>query len=186
MKVLSARFGVISALVVLAISTRFIPHPPNFTALTAVALFSGACFDRKYLAFVVPFAAMFLSDLFLELTTGWGFHANMFSVYLSFGLIALIGSKFNRSQKVGPLSISVLASAMIFFVLTNFSVWMTGSFYPHSLAGLMACYVAAIPFAINQIAGDVFFTSALFCSWWVAQISSPPLRAQHPVEIKGI
>ena len=178
MKFISARLGVMSALVLLAVMSRFLPHPPNFTALSAVALFSGACFDRKHLAFIVPFAAMFLSDAILEITTGWGFHSNMLAVYASFGLIVLLSQKINRSRRFNTIAASVPASTAIFFIITNFSVWATGAFYPHTAEGLVACYVAAIPFALNQLAGDAFFTGALFGVWSLAKMAYPVLRPQ--------
>ena len=178
MKFISARLGVMSALVLLAVMSRFLPHPPNFTALSAVALFSGASFDKKHFAFIIPFTAMLLSDVILEITTGWGFHANMFSVYASFGLIVLLSQKINRSHRVNTIAATVPAATAIFFIITNFSVWATGSFYPYTLEGLVACYVAAIPFALNQLVGDVFFTAALFGVWSLAKMASPALRPQ--------
>ena len=165
-----------SALVFLGIMSRFLPHPPNFTAIAAVGLFAGACFDRKHFAFIIPFAAMFLSDVILEVTTGWGFHSNMLSVYASFALIVFMSQKFNRDHKVSTIAATVPASTAIFFVLTNFSVWATGAFYPHTIEGLVACYVAAIPFALNQLAGDAFFATTLFSLWALAKMASPALR----------
>ena len=55
-----------------------------------------------------------------------------------------------------------MASSVLFFVVTNFGMWLSSGIYPRNLAGLQACYVAAIPFLQNTVAGDLFYAALLF------------------------
>jgi hypothetical protein len=145
-------------LVVLAAAlTRLIPHPPNMTAIAAIALFGGAYFSDKWLAFLVPLTALFVSDLALG-----GFYRGMEVVYLSFALIVCIGLWLQKRRTVLPVAGAALASSVLFFVLTNFGVWASSGFYPATLDGLIACYTAALPFFTNTVMGDLFYTALLF------------------------
>src|SRR3972149_5332484 len=135
---------------------RLIPHPPNFTAVGAIALFGGAYFSEKKFAFLVPMFAMLLSDLII------GFHNGMFSVYLSFILIVGIGIVLSQTIKfINVITASLLAS-VLFFVLTNFQMWIQSPLYAKNISGLIACYIAAIPFFHYTVLGDLFFVGALF------------------------
>ena len=143
---------VIFLLIVFATLTRLFPHPPNMTPITGIALFSAMSFTNKKLAFIIPLICMFLSDIFL------GFHFISLFVYLSFFMISLMGLKFKT------ISIkNILMSSTLFFLITNFGVWLIG--YPHTLSGLINCYTLAIPFFGNTILGDLIFTNALFYSF---------------------
>ncbi len=142
--------------VLLAALSRLLPHPANFTPIAAMALFSGVYLERR-LAFIVPLAAMVLSDYFL------GFYSEMIWVYGSFLLIAVIGLWLKNHKK--PLFIlgGTLTGSILFFVVTNFGVWaLPASMYPKSFAGLIECYTAAIPFFRGTVEGDVFFVAVLF------------------------
>jgi hypothetical protein len=142
--------------VLLAALSRLLPHPANFTPIAAIALFGGVYLERR-LAFVVPVAAMLLSDYFL------GFYIEMLWVYGSFLLIAVIGLWLKNHKK--PLYIlgGTLTGSILFFVVTNFGVWaVPASMYPKSFAGLVECYTAAIPFFRGTVEGDVFFVAVLF------------------------
>jgi hypothetical protein len=136
--------------------SRLAPHPPNMASVTAVALFGGAYFSDKRIAFLVPLAALFLSDLIL------GFYHHMEVVYLSFALIVCIGLWLQRNRSAPTIAGAALASSTIFFLLTNFGVWAFGSLYPRTLDGLIACYMAAIPFFGNTLQGDLLYTVVLF------------------------
>lgn len=169
-----ARLWLITGLVFGAALLRLLPHPPNFTPLGALALFAGARYGRKSLAFVLPIAAMLLSDSILQLTTGWGFHATLPVVYLAFVLTVPVGFLIRR-KGIGAGSVvggSIVASS-IFFVLTNLAVWATSGMYPLSLSGLVICFVAAIPFFGNTLAGDLFFSGVLFGTFALAERRIP-------------
>lgn len=150
-----SRFWILFGMIVVAAITRLIPHPPNMTAMTAMALFGGAHFEKKHWSFMVPFAALFLSDLIL------GLHDQMLFVYLSFALIVALGFWVNRKKVVSVLGTSLLASTL-FFITTNFAVWLLGSFYSKDLSGLISCYTMALPFFENALLGDLFYTGVLF------------------------
>jgi hypothetical protein len=156
MTMLKPRNEVLIMLILAAALTRLIPHPFNFTSVGAVALFSGAYLGDKRAAFLVPLAAMLLSDLIL------GFYAHMEWVYGSFALIVCIGLSLRSRRRAGWIAGGCLAGSALFFVITNFGVWALGSLYPKSLAGLMACYAAAIPFFGNTVLGDGFYSLMLF------------------------
>jgi ABC-type proline/glycine betaine transport system permease subunit len=152
---LSTREKLLIAFVLIAILSRLIPHLPNFTAVTATALFAGRHFKNKILAFVAPLAVMILSDLIL------GFYTISWFVYASFAAVVFLGQ---WSQKMNVLI--VLSSSLTFFVISNFGVWLLG--YPLTLEGFIACYTAAIPFFRNAILGDLFYAAILYYSFkWV-------------------
>jgi hypothetical protein len=136
------------------ILSRLLPHPPNFVPITAIALFAGSRFNKKT-AFVIPFIIMFLTDLIL------GFHSTMLFIYGSFLLTTILGfnlKKFNLFS----LGKYTLISSILFFVITNFGVWMFFDMYPKTLMGLANCYVMAIPFFKNSLLGDLFYSGVIF------------------------
>ena len=139
---------IVLSLLVLAVITRLLPHPPNVTPIAAIALFGGCNINDKNLAFVLPLLCMFLTDLFL------GFHMIMPFVYLSFMCISYIGI---NSEKI--TNGTIFGSSLLFFLVTNFGVWFFG--YPNTLAGLVSCYTLALPFFVNTIIGDLVFTHSL-------------------------
>ena len=150
------RLTTLVTMIVAAAATRLIPHPPNLTSVTALALFGGACFYSRSLAFVVPLTALLISDSIL------GFYQHMEVTYLSFVLIVCIGFQLQQRRTAPRIAGAALLSAVVFFVVTNFGVWAFDSLYPKTLSGLIACYVAAIPFFRNTLLGDLLFTAILF------------------------
>jgi hypothetical protein len=170
MDMLKPRLIVLITIVLIAAASRLIPHPPNLTSITAVALFGGAYFSDRRLAFLVPLAALFLSDLIL------GFYSHMEVVYLSFALIVCVGLWLQKRRSVFYITGAAVVSSALFFLLTNFGVWAFESLYPKTLEGLLACYVAAIPFFQNTLQGDLFFTAVLFGGFTLLERSFPKLR----------
>jgi hypothetical protein len=166
---LSPRFLVLAGLILAAAFTRLIPHPPNFTAIGAMALFGGVYFSRKSLAFAVPLIAMFLSDIII------GFHPGMYAVYLSFILIVMIGISLSNKRKVGNIFLASVSASVLFFIITNFALWLTGTLYPKTAAGLAACFTAAIPFFHHTLFGDLFFVGILFGAFKLAKVKFPQL-----------
>ncbi len=144
-------------LIFIAATTRLFPHPFNFTAIGAMALFSGANFKNKTFALLLPFIAMFLSDIVL------GFHFSMAAVYACIGFTVWLGMKSSSNQNVLRLAASSLISSLVFFLITNLPFWYYDiKLYPMSLAGTLQSYTMAIPFFGNQIAGDLFYTALIF------------------------
>ena len=146
--------GLPYALIAAGALLRIAPHPPNFAPLGAIALFGGAVLPPGW-AIVVPLATLALSDAVL------GTYPGMIWVYGSFVLITLIGMVLRQRRTVLRLAGAALASSVLFFLVTNLGEWF-GPLYPHTLAGLWADYVAAIPFYWNTLLSDLGYTLAIF------------------------
>lgn len=173
------RFIVLAGIILAAAASRLIPHPPNFAPIGAMALFGGACFVSQRMAFLVPLAAMLLSDLAIGLLSGdlsLGFHRLIPVVYGSFALIVCLGFWLRRHRNATQITGAALAGSVLFFVLTNLGVWALGSRYPKSWEGLVACYVAAIPFFHNTLLGDAVYSTVLFGGLALAEKGFPALR----------
>jgi hypothetical protein len=140
--------GLVVLFVIVAVLFRLVPHPPNFTPVTSMALFSGVFFKRKYLSILVPLITMVVSDMFL------GFYSISIWVYAGFILVTMLGWITKQIQLH-----SVLLSSLIFFIVSNFGVWVLG--YEHTLNGLVACYILAIPFFGYSLVGDLFWSFTL-------------------------
>lgn len=174
-KYLNTRFWFVLAFILVAAVIRILPHAPNFSPVTALALFGGALIARKTLALCLPLLAMILSDLVL------GFHSGVPSVYGAFALVAIVGFGLRERRSVGRLALSSLSGTMIFFFVTNFAVWTRGTLYPLTWTGLVECYVAAIPFLRNAALGDALFTFAIFGSWAWLERTVPQIREPQVV-----
>ena len=146
MNYLKIAFGV---LVVLSAS-RFIPHPPNFTSLLALSFYIPAVFGKKYIPVVV--IALLFTDLFL------GFHSTIIFTSGSVILIGLISNYFNRS--ITFRIFGALTGAVIFFIVSNFGVWLNGS-YGYSLNGMLSCYLLAIPFFGFSLLSTLIFSAII-------------------------
>ncbi len=160
-------------LIAIIVIGRLIPHLPNFTPVAAVALFAGYIFRSKILAFSVPIAGMLLTDFLFE---GLYNSQVMLFVYVGIVLAVLISSmmKANIRMRFLPpkiekylsytfkLSMTALTASMSFFVISNFAVWLFSGMYLWNLAGLIQCYVLAIPFFHYALLGDLFYAAILF------------------------
>lgn len=143
-----------TVIILLAVIARLVPHAPNFAPIGGLALFSGSHFKKK-IALIIPLSAMFISDIFL------GFHKTVPYVYISFIIIALIGSMI-KNNKWQSLALASLTSSILFFLITNFGVWATGSMYQRNLSGLSQSYVMGLPFFRNTILSDLFYSFSFF------------------------
>ena len=169
---MNPRILILLAAIVAAAALRLVPHPPNFTPIGAMALFSGAYFGRKGLAFIAPLAAMLLSDAII------GFHSGMLFIYGGVALIVLLGQVALSRVTLLRVGGAALASSVLFFVISNFGTWLLSGMYPLDASGLAACYVAAIPFFQNTLAGDLFYCALLFGGFALLERSVPALRPQ--------
>jgi len=165
----SRLIALLSAIVVAA-GFRLVPHPPNFTPIGAMALFSGAYLGRRFVAFAAPLGALLLSDLVL------GFYHGQATVYFSVALIVMIGMATLSQRTALRVGAAAIASSVLFFVITNFGMWLFSGFYPRTLGGLEACYVAAIPFFQNTLGGDLFYATLMFGGFRLAEHLAPRLR----------
>lgn len=181
---IDARFGVIALMIVLAAFSRLIPHPANFAPIGAMALFGAAHFRSRWAAFLVPLLAFWLSDLAVNNilyaqynpSFVW-FYSGFYWVYGATALTTCLGFLYLKKVKFFIVLGSSIASAFLFFVITNFGVWASGSMYPHDLGGLIACYVAGIPFYGGTLAGNLFYSMALFGGFSFLQYKFPALQS---------
>ena len=148
---------------------RLLPHPPNVSPVAAMALFGGACFSDKRVAFLVPFLALMLSDFIL------GLHDTMVYVYAGFALTVVIGFWIRKNMNFGRITVAVVGSSVLFFIISNLGAWFTSGLYPMTIDGLMQAYVAAIPFFQNSLLGNIVFTALLFGGFAVLQRNVPTL-----------
>jgi hypothetical protein len=175
-KFFNSRFTIITLLIVIAVLSRFFPHINNVSPIAAIALFGGAMFSDKRIAFGLPLLAMFISDIFL------GFHSTMIVVYLSFALVVFIGFWVGKKVSVSRVIIGSLSGSLLFFLITNFGVWMMTNLYDTSFNGLINCYIMAIPFFRNTLLGDLIFSGVLFGGFALAERYIPAL-SMKTVEI---
>ncbi|MFG0319681.1 MAG: DUF6580 family putative transport protein [Planctomycetota bacterium JB042] len=160
----SVRHAALVGLVLAAAATRLLPHPPNVTPVLAMALFGGAAFASRRLAFAVPLGAMLVSDLVIGGSTGasaFGFHPVQPFVYAALFAIVLLG-RVSRPRRAGGVAAASLVSSVGFFVVTNLGVWLVSGLYPRTAAGLSGCFVAALPFFRNTLLSTLGFAAILF------------------------
>ncbi len=154
MRIDKTKFIIALALILLGILGRVTPHIWNFTPIVAISIFSAFYLGRKY-AVIVPLLSVIISDFFIDFYDP----KIMLPVYGSFVLIGLF-SYFLRKKT--NFVITSLSSSTIFFIITNFAVWMFSGIYQLTISGLLNCYILALPFYRNAILGDLFYTGTLF------------------------
>jgi hypothetical protein len=178
-KVFTSRFWFVLTIIATGAAMRLVPHWPNFTPIAAIALFGGAYMTRKHLAFIIPMAAMLLSDLFL------GFHSTMIAVYIGFAITVSLGLLIARKPKALNIVAASFASTVIFFLITNFGSWLSSPMYAKDFTGLMQSYAAGlaffndgsqgISFFVNSLVGDLFYNTVFFGVFYLAKLRFPVL-----------
>ncbi|MXW38376.1 MAG: hypothetical protein F4Z65_08940 [Acidobacteria bacterium] len=177
----SIRLSVLLAIVALSVAVRLAPYafgahhvdpgsmayPWNFSPILALSLFGGALYASRRLVYLVPLATYLLGDVGIWVVTGradWALYAGQPVVYLAVALVATCGFLMRGKRSWGRLAGSGLLAALGFFVVTNFAVWASGGAvrYPMNLAGLIDCYVQAIPFFRNSLISMAVFLPLLF------------------------
>jgi hypothetical protein len=156
MNPMDAKKKIVIAMVGLGAAARLVPHPWNFTPITAIGLYAGTKSTHLRTGMVAVVLALLLSDAFL------GFYSGMWYVYAASLVPVLIGRFVRQRTGWRPMAASALCSGLSFFLTTNFAVWATGHLYAHTATGFAACFAAAVPFYGNQVLGDAFYTTALF------------------------
>ncbi len=149
------------ALIIAGVVLRLLPHPANFAPIGAIALFGGAVLPLR-LAWWLPVVAMVVSDTFL------GFHDTILFTWSGFLLVALYGVSLRNMGNRWRIPLGVLGSGIIFYVVSNFGVWVEGKLYAQTLQGLIDCYVAAIPFFKVSMLADLVYATALFGAFALA------------------
>ena len=148
----------VAFLIAFDVAARLLPHVPGLWPFAASALFAGRMVRTPVLAFVVPLAALTLSNTALP---GDDWRITL-TVYLAIALPALLGILTKRYRVIAAIPAATIASSLIFFVATNFAVWAFGTLYSHDWQGLVQCYVAALPFLDKTVIGDLFWAAVLF------------------------
>ena len=143
MQYLKISIGIFLALA----ASRFIPHPPNFTSLLALSFYVPAIFGVRF----IP--ALVLSFLITDLIIG--FHETILFTWGSVILIGIISKYFNRSILFRLFG--ALVGAVIFYLLTNFGVWI-GGLYEYDITGLITCFTLALPFFVNTLISTLVFS----------------------------
>jgi len=162
-------------LVALIVTARLLPHPANFTPVAAVGLFAGVYFRSKW-APLLPLTGLLISDFYIG---GYGARG-MTVVYGAFALTFLIGKFMARGgtfiknghfdTKLARVLGGSMLGAVLFFLITNNVFLYTPALYQHNFSGMIASYVAGLPFFRWQILGDLIYAGALFGAYEVARI----------------
>jgi len=147
------------AFVIIGLFFRVIPHPANFSPIFAIALFGGTYLADRRLALIIPLLALFISDLFM------GFYSPvvMISVYAGLILTGILGLWLRNHKSVLNLLGTSIISGILFYLISNLGVWVNPvSGYSKDLAGLIQCYVLALPFLKNTLASNLVYSAVLF------------------------
>jgi hypothetical protein len=179
---INLRFVVITGFILLAACGRLLPIQ-NFSPLGAIALFGAAHFTKKWQAIAIPLAATWLGDLFINNviyakfypTFTW-FYQGFYWQYACYVLIAVAAFFILKSVTVKNVLVGALASSVIFFLVSNFGVWLGSTAYPQTFAGLMQCYAAGLPFVKGTLMSDLFYSIVLFGGFALAQKQIPTLQ----------
>ena len=141
----------VGIILILALS-RLVPHPWNFTPVIAVAIMSSYFFRNVNFSYAIMLFSMLLADFFI------GFYSHMLFVYISLFLIVLIFFKISKKMNYKNLFIFSFFGSVIFFLISNFGVWLVGNLYERNINGLIECYFMAIPFFKNTIISTLIFS----------------------------
>ena len=181
---LDIRFGILALIILAAAMCRLLPHPPNVAPLSAMALFGGAYFSRKWQAIMLPLAAFWLSDLVLNNVVYKEYYpnfklfsSNFYFTAASLILMTVVSGFMLKTVNVRNVVASSLVSSVIFFIISNFGVWIGGGMYPLNAVGLATCYTAGLPFFQFSIIGDLVWCAVLFGGFAFAQRRFPVLAA---------
>ena len=161
-------FYFILGIILLASFSRLIPHYPNFTPVIAIAIFGGNFFNNRILAVSIPLVILWISDLIINnfvfnyYESFIFFYPGFFWQYLPIICITLIGRySIDKVSLLRLLGVSV-SSSLIFYIVSNFGVFISSSIYTKDLSGLLLCYTAALPFFYGTLSSTVIYTFSLF------------------------
>ena len=160
---------------------RVLPHPYNFTPLIAVTLLSSFAISNRMLALVVPLMGFWLSDLFMNNVVYAGYYSNftifnsgMIWTYGAILLVGLMGSSFINKISSGKVVLASLSGSTIFYIISNFGVWVLSPMYAKSVTGLIQCYTLALPFYGTSLIGDLLYSSLLFGAYQLCLLYTSP------------
>jgi len=143
-------------LITLLIFSRLIPHPPNFTPIISIVILGGILFHSFTLTMIVFLSSMFISDLII------GIYSGMIFTYFALILIGLIYYFIFYKITYKNLIFHSIFGSFIFYLITNFFVWINSDLYEKNIDGLIQCYFLAIPFFSNTLLSTIFFSFLTF------------------------
>lgn len=157
------QLAVALALFLLIVVCRWTIDTPNFQPVMAVGLLGGFLFSKRWMGLAVVLCGMLASDLIL------GFYQWQIAivVYISLAIPVLFGPMLRRF-KDKPLSlagnsvVAAMATAVLFYLTTNFAIWSMTPWYSPDAAGFVTCFTMAAVFFKWTLASNVIFTSILF------------------------
>lgn len=179
-----------SAIITIALValSRLIPHWPNFTPVMAVALVGGTLFTRRLTSVLVPIAAMVMSDIALGAAFGleYALHSTQIVVYGCIIAIALFGNSVRSWRPATLILGGGSLAAITFFLVSNFAVWISGTMYPVTMEGLVACYGAGLAFSrdggnflFNGIASTWLFSALIVYAPRLVTRAIPTVKADY-------
>lgn len=178
---INVQFIVTVALIVIGATLRLVPHVPNFAPVGAIALFGGTLLSWR-LAVWLPLGVMMASDLIL------GFYPGIIYTWAGFLLVAVWGMVFHKRRFVARVTLGALGSSSIFFVVSNFGVWIASGMYAHTFSGLLLCYTLALPFLRATVVSDIVYSVILFSGyafalWGARRLNWIKTNPKHDVAI---
>ncbi len=187
MNKIKLQFGLVTLFVLLAAFSRCLPHIWNFSPICAIGLFGAAHFDKQWKALLIPLAATWLSDLFINnvlfkqfFPTFTWFYGGFYWQYGTYLLIGLMGYfLFNHKVTVSKVLGGSVIAAILFFLISNFGVWAGSNMYPHNFSGLMMSYAAGIPFFGGSLGGNLFYSTVFFGGYYLLQKQFSVLRLPY-------
>jgi len=164
--------------ILVGIFSRLLPHPPNFTAVGAIALFSGALLQNNRIAYLIPLAALFLSDLVLnnvvynlgEFTL---FYEGAEWIYGSFIIMVLVGRFVITKIAAKNVLLASLLISVFFFITSNTGSWLAQPIYTKDFSGYLAAMSAGLPFFANTLIANVVFSAILFGGFYWLGVRKP-------------
>lgn len=145
---------------------RLLPHPPNMAPVGAMSLFAGARLPG-WQAYLVPLLLMAVTDPIIASLGGFApFSRGTVFIYGSFMISVWIGRHLRQTQSVGKIGGAAFLCALQFYLISNLPTWYFGTMYAHTWAGLVTCYVAALPFFGYTLAGNFLYSGIFFGAYF--------------------
>lgn len=172
------------ALAIVLLLSRWMPHLSNVSATGAILLLAGAAVRPRWTALLMSLGLLAISDWVLGFYPGWIFNYAAWAMII-WGASLWLSSPGSQSvvgKWIRRMGVT-LTSAVVFFMVSNFGVWVSTAMYPDTFAGLQSCYIMAIPFLARQCLGDLLYVGFFFAVWDWARQTAPrafSLQSEKP------